>query len=403
MLFRHVLRKLIKIGRLTVIDAEGKPHLFQGVGGPEVTIRIRDRSFDRRLFLNPHLAVGEAYMDGMLTIEEGSLYDFLDIGVQNVRIAEYDGPQRILQLLRYVRGEIGHYNPIGAARRRVSHHYDLKDELFDLFLDRDRQYSCAYFASDNDSLETAQERKKAHIARKLLLSRGQRVLDIGSGWGGLGLHIARTYDADVSGVTLSHEQHRVSNERARAAGLDGRVRFHLRDYRQETGTYDRVVSVGMLEHVGRYHYKAFFKRVADLLTPNGVALIHTIGRYDDPGPMNAWMQKYIFPGSYVPTMSELMPAIEKSGLLITDLEVLKLHYARTLLAWRRNFLANIDKARELYDDRFCRMWEFYLTACEIGFRRKELTVFQIQLAKEIENVPETRAYMYQERARGASA
>ena len=394
MLFAPLLRRLVKFGRLTVIDPRGGAHSIEGAGGPSVVIRLHDASVSRAMLRNPALAVGEAYMDGRLTVEQGTLFDFLTIALVNQRRARLRGDSRFLNLARKVMARLCTHNPVGAARRKVSHHYDLKPELFDLFLDSDRQYSCAYFASDNDDIETAQRRKKTHLAAKLLLRPGDRVLDIGSGWGGLGLHLAQQADVDVTGVTLSHEQHELSNARAAEAGLSERVRFRLQDYREETGRYERIVSVGMLEHVGLGHYREFFARVRELLTDDGVAVVHTIGRYDMPGPVNPWITRHIFPGGYLPTLSELMPAIEEQHLLVTDIEILKRHYAKTLRAWRSRFVSNWDKARSMYDERFCRMWEFYLTGCEVGFLSKELNVLQIQLAKDLDAVPETRDYIH---------
>ena len=389
------LRRFIQFGTLTVVDPKGRAHRLGGSGGPSAAIRLHDSSLSYNMFRSPALAVGEAYMDGRLTVEQGTLFDFLTIALVNQRRARLESSSRLMDCARKFLGRVRTHNPMRAARRKVSHHYDLKPELFDLFLDSDRQYSCAYFASDNDDIETAQRRKKTHLAAKLLLRSGDRVLDIGSGWGGLGLYLADQADVDVTGVTLSHEQHELSNERASAAGLSDRVRFKLQDYREEGGRYERIVSVGMLEHVGLGHYREFFGKVRELLTDDGVAVVHTIGRYDTPGPVNPWITRYIFPGGYLPTLSELTPAIEEQHLLVTDIEVLKRHYAKTLRAWRQRFVSNRDRAREMYDERFCRMWEFYLTACEVGFLTNIVTVFQIQLAKTLDAVPETRDYIHE--------
>jgi cyclopropane-fatty-acyl-phospholipid synthase len=285
------------------------------------------------------------------------------------------------------------YNPIERAQRNVAHHYDLSDALYELFLDCDRQYSCAYFVTGNDSLEVAQDNKKLHLAAKLLLQPGQKVLDIGSGWGGLGLYLARLAGVDVTGVTLSVEQQKVSQERARAAGIADHVRFHLRDYRQETGKYDRIVSVGMFEHVGTRHYREFFAKVRDLLTDDGVMLLHSIGRVGPPDGTNPWLRKYIFPGGYTPALSEVFSAVEKVGLWVTDVEVLRLHYATTLREWRRRFDLNRDRIRAIYDERFCRMWEFYLVGCELSFRYLGQMVFQMQLSRRLGTVPLTRDYI----------
>lgn len=393
MLATWLFDRLIKLGDLTIIDATGRSYRFQATESPKVTIRITDPGLHWKVFRNPQLAVGEAYMDGKLVIEEGTLEEFLAIGVSSLRASHSDGMLEVLTRLRSLLAAFSDFNPVGYAKRQVAHHYDLDGRLFDLFLDPDRQYSCAYFAKPEDSLEVAQRRKKLHLAAKLLMQPGHAVLDIGSGWGGLGLTLAETDGVKVTGITLSEEQHKVSNQRAEAAGMAGRASFHLRDYRHERAKYDRVVSVGMLEHVGKPHYRTFFRRVADLLKDNGVAVIHSVGRFDHPGPVNAWIRKYIFPGSYVPTLSEVTKPIEQSNLFITDIEILRVHYAETLLAWRKNFYRNIDKVREIYDERFCRMWEFYLAACEIGFRNGELMVFQIQLSKQMDAVPLTRDYI----------
>ena len=402
MLLAHLLARFIGIGRLSVIDAAGEQHVFEGSPGPSATIRLHDRSLHWKLLLKPRLFVGEAYMDGTLTIEEGSLYDFVEILVLN------DAAQATALLMRLGQSagrlvrRLHQYNPVPRARRNVAHHYDLSDQLYELFLDRDRQYSCAYFRAPTDDLDTAQESKKRHIAAKLLLRPGQKVLDIGSGWGGLALYLATECGADVTGLTLSEEQHKVATRRAAAAGLSDRVRFHLRDYREETGRYDRIVSVGMFEHVGVNQYPAFFRGLSDMLAPDGIALLHSIGRMDGPGTTNPWLRKYIFPGGYSPALSEVVPEVERARLWITDIEILRLHYAETLHAWRRRFEQNRDRIRALYDERFCRMWELYLVGAELAFRRDCSLVFQMQLAKAVDTVPVTRDYIIDwERAQSA--
>jgi cyclopropane-fatty-acyl-phospholipid synthase len=285
-------------------------------------------------------------------------------------------------------------NSLARARANVAHHYDLDSRLYDLFLDGDRQYSCAYFTAPGESLETAQRNKRRHIAAKLLLDRPQlRVLDIGSGWGGLGLYLAEESGADVTGVTLSTEQHAMSNARAEKAGLAGRVKFRLEDYRLATGPYDRIVSVGMFEHVGRRNWGEFFDKVRDLLAPDGVALLHTIGYWDTPGPINPFIRKYIFPGADLPSLGELTARAGAAGLIVTDVEVLRIHYAETLRLWRERFMARRAEAAAIYDERFCRMWEFYLALCEAGFRYRSTVIFQVQLAKRLDAVPLTRDYM----------
>ena len=393
MLLAPVLARVIRIGRLDVIDSAGQRHVFEGAPGPSACIRLRDPALHWKLLLRPRLFVPEAYMAGTLTIEEGTLYDLLDVLVSNDAALPDTLPLRLNRASgRWVR-RLHQYNPTPRARRNVAHHYDLSDQLYELFLDRDRQYSCAYFRTPDDDLDTAQDNKKRHIAAKLLLRPGQRVLDIGSGWGGLALYLAAECGVDVTGLTLSTEQHQVATRRAVQAGLADRVRFQLRDYREERGQYDRIVSVGMFEHVGVNQYPTFFRTLSGLLTPDGVALLHAIGRMDGPGTTNPWLRKYIFPGGYSPALSEVVPEAERARLWITDLEILRLHYAETLRAWRRRFDANRERVRALYDERFCRMWEMYLAGAELAFRRDGHLVFQMQLAKAVNTVPLTRDYI----------
>ncbi len=395
MLASHFFRRLISVGTLTVVDAYGKTHRFAGAPGPAATVRLHDRALHRRLPLNPYLATGEAYMDGTLTVEEGTIYDVLDLAGRNGAALDNYLFQRLQTGLHRLLNVLHTYNPVGRAQRNVAHHYDLSGALYDLFLDSDRQYSCAYFVTDNDSLEVAQDNKELHLASKLLLKPGQKVLDIGSGWGGLALYLARLAGVDVTGVTLSVEQQKVAEARARAAGLGDKVRFHLRDYREEPGRYDRIVSVGMFEHVGVGHYLEFFTKARDLLTDEGVLLLHSIGRMGRPEPINPWIRKYIFPGGYTPALSEVLSAVEKVGLWVTDIEILRLHYASTLREWRRRFEANRDKVRALYDERFCRMWEYYLAGYEVSFRHLGHMVFQMQLSRRLDSVPLTRDYIAQ--------
>ena len=392
MLLVRVLAKLLRIGRLGVEDAAGGRHVFEGEPGPSVAIKLHDPSLHWKLLWRPRLNVAQAYMDGTLTIEEGTLYDFLELLALNQR----DAPSPLLRFGDYaalLTRRFQQYNPVPRARRNVAHHYDLSDELYELFLDRDRQYSCAYFRTPDTDLETAQYDKKRHLAAKLLLRPGHKVLDIGSGWGGLALYLATECGADVTGLTLSAEQHAVAQRRAAAAGLSDRVRFFLRDYREERGSYDRIVSVGMFEHVGVNHYDRFFNTVKALLKPDGVAVLHAIGRMDGPAATNPWLRKYIFPGGYSPALSEVTPAVERARLWITDIEILRLHYAETLRAWQTRFEQNRERIRALYDERFCRMWELYLTGSEIAFRCQAHLVFQMQLAKAVDTVPLTRDYM----------
>ncbi len=404
MLLSGLLERMIRVGRLEVIDADGESHVFSGDPGPEVTVRLHDRALHHKLFFNPDLYLGEAYVDGTLTIEAGTLSALLEIAARNLRFARahplYVAHERLSRLPRRWQ----QYNPVGRARTRVAHHYDLPDRLYDLFLDRDRQYSCAYFQTPDDDLETAQVNKQRHLAAKLLLKPGQRVLDIGSGWGGLALYLARVGGGEVTGLTLSGEQLRIANRRAAEAGLAERVRFHLRDYREETGTYNRIVSVGMFEHVGVNHYPEFFSTVGKLLAEEGICVLHSIGRMAGPSTTCAWIRKHIFPGAYSPALSETVSAVEGSGLWITDIEVLRLHYAETLRAWRRRFEANRASIAEHLDERFCRMWEFYSALSEAVFRHGDHFVFQMQLAKRRDAVPLTRDYITEwERAHAAEA
>lgn len=401
MLLSTMLGSIVQTGSLRLIDAAGRTHVIGDGTPPHATVRLRSRRVGYRIVINPGLSIGEAYMDGQLAVEEGTIYDFLELLARN-----YVSGRRNawLSFMERIGSGLRQRNPIAKARRNVAHHYDLSGELYDLFLDQDRQYSCAYFADPGDTLEIAQENKKRHIAAKLLLDRpGLRILDVGSGWGGLGLYLAQESGADVTGVTLSTEQHKVSQERSAEAGLADRVRFHLRDYREETGRYDRIVSVGMFEHVGKRNYAEFFTKLRDMLDDDGVALIHSIGYSDTPGPINPFIRKYIFPGADVPSLSEITAVAERSGLIVTDVEVLRLHYAETLRHWRQRFLAHWAEAARLYDARFCRMWEFYLALCEVGFRYRTNVVFQIQLTKRLDAVPITRAYMSSSRGERPSS
>ena len=392
--FTKLLRKLISCGKITVIDANGDRHVYEGEpveGLVPVTIKLHDKSLHWKIALRPALAVGEAYMDGTLTIEEGTLYDFLAMAGENMHRANrrFSPGERVSSLLRFLQ----QWNPAHIAKRNVAHHYDLSGQLYDLFLDRDRQYSCAYFASPEMSIDDAQAAKKKHIMAKLLLKPGQRVLDIGCGWGGLALSIAKAADVEVTGITLSEEQLKVAQRRAEEAQLAHKVHFLMCDYRDLTGQFDRIVSVGMFEHVGVIHFRQFFETVRDRLTEAGVALLHSIGRAHGPGATNPWIRKYIFPGGYTPALSEVLPEVERSGLYVTDIELLHPHYADTLRAWRNRFMARRDEAIKLYDERFARMWEFYLAGSETAFRHQGQMVFQMQLAKHVRNVPRVRDYI----------
>jgi cyclopropane-fatty-acyl-phospholipid synthase len=388
----RMLGDLIRVGSLEVTFPGGRVRRY-GTGSPEAAVRITDPALVARLVRTPELALGEGYMAGTL-VPEGAdgLHRLLAVLILNSTTQKPVWFDAMLALRRAGRW-VAQWNPAPRARRNVAHHYDLSGALYDLFLDADKQYSCAYFRDPGMTLEQAQAAKKALIAAKLRIEPGMRVLDIGSGWGGLALTLARDHGARVTGITLSEEQLKVARARAAAAGLEGQVDFLLRDYRAVTGQYDRIVSVGMFEHVGVPHYATFFATAARLLAPEGVMLLHTIGRNAPPAATSPWIAKYIFPGGYVPSLSEVAAPIEASGLWLTDLEVWRLHYAETLKEWQRRFEANIDAVRALYDDRFCRMWRFYLVASEMTFRAGRQCVFQLQLAHRQDAVPLTRAYL----------
>jgi len=394
-LFTRFLRRLIRKGHLVVSIGDSREITVGNGDGPKITVRIKDQTTARRLMFNPELALGESYMDGALSIDGDDVQGLLALVVRNGR--QVDGlpvMARILSGLRRIRRRFDQSNPEAGARRNVAHHYDLTPAIYDLFLDADRQYSCAYFADDSMTLEAAQMAKKAHIARKLLITPGMRVLDFGCGWGGLALTLARDHGAQVTAITLSQEQLTIARARAQAAGLAGQVRFNLVDYRAIKGQFDRIVSVGMFEHVGAPNFATFFDVIRDRLAEDGVALIHTIGRTAPPDATNPWIAKYIFPGGYVPSLSEVAKAIEGADLRIGDIECLRLHYALTLRCWFDRFNAKADVAAALKDARFVRMWRYYLAASEQTFRHGPQDVFQFQLCRRADAVPITRDYLY---------
>lgn len=393
-LLTTILSELVQRGTLTVISAAGREYTFGDGTGEEVVVRFMDRGAERALVLNPELRLGEIFMDGRLVVERGTIYDFLTLLLRDTQGAQRSLPARFLGKLRFLtRRFISRNNP-WRARRNVAHHYDLDHRLYELFLDPDRQYSCAYFERPACTLEEAQVAKKRLITAKLLVEPDSRVLDIGCGWGGLGLYIKQIGGArQVQGITLSTEQLQVARERAEEAGVADSVRFMLQDYREVEGSFDRIVSVGMFEHVGPRFYGTYFNKCRQLLKPDGVMLMHTIGLMEGPWYPNPWIDKYIFPGGQLPALSEIVPAIERAGLIVTDVECLRMHYAETLLNWRRRFMANREQARALYDERFCLMWEFYLACCEAAFRYQDVAVFQVQCARSPYAVPLTRAYI----------
>jgi len=396
MLLNGLLGAMIRKGTLEVTFADGKKKTYGDGGPPRASIRLHDKRLEWSLALYPQLKAGEAYTDGKLSIAEGSLRDFLTVAAVNLVNLENYALYRWFARLLVGSRRLKQYNPLHSARRNVAHHYDLSPRLYDLFLDSDRQYSCAYFRGPDIGLEEAQHDKKRHIAAKMKLDRpGLKVLDIGSGWGGMGIYLAQEAGCMVTGVTLSEEQFKLSNERAKMAGLGDSCRFFLRDYRQERGPYDRIVSVGMFEHVGKKNYDEFFAKTRDLLDGGGVFLLHSIGRFGEPAPIDPFIRKHIFPGADIPSLSEVMVAVERSRLIVTDIEIIRLHYAETLRLWNERFQARRAEAAKIYDESFCRKWEYYLTLCEMGFRYSGLMVFQMQLVKKLDALPITRDYMFE--------
>jgi cyclopropane-fatty-acyl-phospholipid synthase len=393
-LLAAALSRLIVAGTFTVRFPDGTQAIFGPGGAPQAGVTIATWRTAAGLLFNPALIFGEAYAAGTLMPLDCTLQDVLDLLFANLAAGGRHPAEYLRKAISRTRRALLGSNPPSRARRNVAHHYDLSGRLYGLFLDRDRQYSCAYFSRGDETLEDAQEAKKRHIAAKLRLDRpGLRVLDIGCGWGGMAMTLARDYGAEVTGITLSAEQQAEARARALQAGLDDQIRFELQDYRHITGPFDRVVSVGMFEHVGIAHYTEFFGAVHRLLTDDGVALIHAIGRSDGPSVTNPWLARHIFPGGYSPALSEVFAAVERSRLIATDCEILRLHYAETIRHWRRRFAANRDTIRALYDERFCRTFELYLTGAEITFRRLGHMVWQIQLARQHSAVPLTRDYM----------
>ncbi|MDD4616563.1 MAG: cyclopropane-fatty-acyl-phospholipid synthase [Alphaproteobacteria bacterium] len=394
MLFQYLLKTVVRKGSLKVVSADGKTQVFGDGSGPNVTVKLHRKNLNWLLGLNPDLKLGEAYVDGSLTVEEGDIYGFLHLLLSNYMETGDDSffhwREHIFPLLK----NAAQFNPIPRARKNAAHHYDMPDKIYSLFLDKDRQYSCAYFTDLNNGLDQAQLDKKRHIASKLMIDKPNlKILDIGSGWGGLGLYLAQETHSIVKGVTLSSNQYRISSERALSAGLNKRCSFELKDYRQEPGVYDRIVSVGMFEHVGKKNYDEFFENLYRLLADDGVCVIHSIGRFGPPQPINSFIRKYIFPGADLPTLPEILSAVSRAGLFATDLEVLRLHYAETLKRWIERLRDHREAIVTEFGENIFRMWEYYFVSCEVAFRLGCLMVFQIQLAKQHEAVPLTRDYM----------
>ena len=389
------LNNLFKQDGFELIDSNSKKYV---IGNPTkdkpIVIRFLDQKLMQKLLINPDLYFGEAYMDGSLVIENGTLTDFLDLAFKNIGRGNINSYGAVIKKIKGTFGYLTNLNKIIKSKENVAHHYDISEKLYDLFLDKNRQYSCAYFKNDSDTLEQAQSNKIHHIIKKLNIQPNQKVLDVGSGWGTLALAIAKETNARVTGITLSENQFEYSQNKAKEMNLSNQVDFKLIDYRQLNEKFDRIVSVGMFEHVGRNFYRTYFNKVFQLLNEKGIALIHTIGSSMPPRDPQPWIQKYIFPGGYTPSLSEISKPIEKSGLIVSDIEVLRMHYAHTLRNWKERFLSKKDTVLDMFDEKFFRMWEFYLASCEMAFKWGDQVVFQLQLAKDNSSVPNTRDYIY---------
>jgi len=394
MLFARLLRPFITVGTLRIVDARGHVHTLEGgEPGPVVAMRVHNKRIERSLLWKPAVAVGEAYMDGTVTVEGGDLYPLMDLINRNIFRAGYNPLSRLQRIFTWPRYLVPTSNSLKRARRNAAYTYDLDAAFYRLFLDKHMQYTCGYFTKRNETLEEAQEEKMLHLASKLLLKPGMKVLEIGCGWGNLAVFLAGLEAVTVHGLTLSREQLREAEALVRENGLGDRVQFSLRDYRQERGLYDRIVSVGMFEHVGVPHYRTYFKQVHDLLTEDGVAVVHFIGRMEPPGKTAAWLNKYIFPGGYAPALSEVMRAVEKQRLFLTDIEVWRQHYPPTLAAWRQRLHANWEEVKARFGENFCRMWDFYLAGSEAAFRHDTFVVFQLQLGRRMDAAPPARDYI----------
>jgi len=391
------LNKLFKEGGLVLIDANSKKYVIgKPKGNNPITLKLLDKSLHYKLLFYPDLYFGEAYSKGSLTIENGTLTEFLNMALQNIGRKETNLFSELLNTIRGSYRYLTNFNFIKKSKMNIARHYDISDDLYDLFLDSKRQYSCAYFKNENDSLETAQNNKIDHIIKKLNLKPNQKVLDIGSGWGSLAIEIAKKTQCQVLGITLSESQFEYSKKKAKEMNMDNQVEFRICDYREVKEKFDRIVSVGMFEHVGRKFYRTFFKKMCDILNKDGIALLHTIGSVNPPRQPQPWITRYIFPGGYTPSLSQMTIPIEKSGLILSDLEIIRMHYSHTLRHWKENFIKNKDKALKMFDEKFVRMWEFYLTSCETAFRWGDhQVVFQLQLTKELNTAPSTRDYIYQ--------
>ena len=395
MILAKFLNNLFKKGGFELIDANSKKHV---IGNPKeekpLIIKLFDKSLHYKLLFYPDFYFGEAYTEGTLTIENGTLTEFLNMALQNIGRKETNFFSEILNNIMGSYRYLTNFNFIKKSKINAAHSYDISDDLYDLFLDSKRQYSCAYFKNENDSLETAQNNKIEHIIKKLNIKPNQKVLDIGSGWGSLAIEIAKRTQSQVLGITLSKNQYAYSNKKAKKMNMDNQVEFRLCDYREIKEKFDRVVSVGMFEHVGRKFYRIFFNKMNQLLKDDGIALLHSIGSINHPGSPHPWITRYVFPGGYTPSLSQLTVPIEKSGLILSDLEILRMHYSHTLRHWKERFLENKAKALKMFDEKFYRMWLFYLVSCEQAFKWGDQVVFQLQLTKELHTAPSTRDYIY---------
>ena len=389
------LETFIVQGNITVKFVDGNIKQIGQRGRASVVISLLEKDLPKKLILNPELALGEAYTNGTLVIENDDLFGLLKNLALNAKKQQNHWLSKLVKLRQNAFRRFFQRNKISGAKLNVAHHYDLSPELYEMFLDKDLNYSCAYFLSDKNTLVEAQKNKKHHIAKKLMLKPNINVLDIGCGWGGMSLTLAREYEANVLGITLSKEQKLVCEQRALEEGLSHKVKFELMDYREDVGKFDRIVSIGMFEHVGIPNYNRFWREVFQKLSDDGIGLIHTIGRATPPGGTNPWINKYIFPGGYIPAMSEVMGNVEQNDLYVTDVEVLRLHYAKTLKRWYENFRNNEREIKKIYDEKFCRMWKYYLIASEISFRYYQHVVFQFQISKKLESLPLSRKYIYE--------
>ena len=388
------LNKIFKKGGFILTDANSKDYIIGEPGNNPIKIKILNKKLHYKLLFRPDLYFGEAYTNGNVIIENGTLTDFLDLFLMNIGRKQLNFFSYLINRFMGSYRYLTNFNFIKKSKMNVSHHYDISDDLYDLFLDTKKQYSCAYFKNENDSLETAQNNKIQHIIKKLNIKPNQKVLDIGSGWGSLAIDMAKHMNCEVTGITLSENQLKYSNQKVKEMNLDNQVKFKLMDYRELKEKFDRVVSVGMFEHVGRKFYKKFFKQIENLLNHDGVALIHTIGSVNPPRDPHPWITKYIFPGGYTPSLSEVTTPLEKAGLIVTDIEVLRLHYSHTLRHWKVNCMRNKKKIIQMFDEKFFRMWEFYLTGCEMAFKWGDQVVYQFQLTKNYKSTPMIRDYIY---------